>query len=305
MRCAVVDVGSNTIRMNIYDIVDSKNKKIKKILSDKETLGLTNYVHDGFLNSHGMERLRDVLRDFQDMAESVQCDSFNCFATATLRNILNTRDAVEYVENSLGIRIEVLSGEEEALLSFAGIKYRFDAKNGSVIDMGGGSTELVGFQDGRAMKYVSLPFGCLELYKLFVRDLFPKKREYREIQKEVLKHLMRIGWLRNYNSEIYLVGGTGRAIAKLHKEVNHVTEHGLNGYTMTVEQLEELYEYCTQVESEQIKLFTTVIVERMHTILPGFLALLEICKSMGAKTVTVSSVGIREGYVVEKILGDD
>ncbi len=304
MRYAVVDVGSNTMRMNIYDVKDSKSKKFQKILSDKETLGLGNYVSDGFLNKYGMERLCDVLRDFKLMADNVGVESFNVFGTATIRNILNTRDVVDYIDGKLGVRIRVLAGEEEALLSFAGIQYRFNTDMGTVIDMGGGSTEIVGFENDKAKHYVSLPFGCLSLYKQYVRELFPKKREIREIQKEVLKHTIKINWLKNYNQSVFLVGGTGRAIAKLHKEVNRVSGHGLNGYTMTMESLQELYQYLLKGEGEQIKLLTTVTVERIHTVMPGFLSLLEILTAMGAKTVTVSSVGIREGYMIENILAN-
>ena len=145
---SVIDIGSNTIRLVVYR-VDSEG--ITAILNNKYTAGLAAYIgKDGALSDEGIERLVDVMGKFRDAVELLPgCEVFP-FATASLRNVTNREEILRRVKEATGFDIRVLSGYEEAMLDYHGAVRSMPGEEGLLVDVGGGSTELVFFKGGRA-----------------------------------------------------------------------------------------------------------------------------------------------------------
>lgn len=143
MLVGIVDVGSNTIRMNIYRI---ENQTFENLLSKKEAVGLVAYIKKKRYTKEGMDALKDCLLSFKDTAQALHLDGFHVFATASLRNIENTEEVLAYIQKTCDVSIDLLSGEEEARLSFKGALSKIQFENGYYIDTGGGSTEIVRFK---------------------------------------------------------------------------------------------------------------------------------------------------------------
>ena len=171
MTYGVIDVGSNTIRLVIYEV---KENRIESLFSNKNTAGLIGYVNDGELSRKGIRKACDVLNSLQKVAAHAQVEKLYVFATASLRNIANTKEAVEEIEKETGLDIDVISGHDEAELDFEGAAHAQKLKDGIMVDIGGGSTEVVAFADGKITDAVSLEFGSLSMYKTYVSRLFPK-----------------------------------------------------------------------------------------------------------------------------------
>ena len=171
MTYGVIDVGSNTIRLVIYEV---KENRIESLFSNKNTAGLIGYVNDGELSRKGIRKACDVLNSLQKVAAHAQVEKLYVFATASLRNIANTKEAVEEIEKETGLDIDVISGHDEAVLDFEGAAHAQKLKDGVMVDIGGGSTEVVAFADGKITDAVSLEFGSLSMYKTYVSRLFPK-----------------------------------------------------------------------------------------------------------------------------------
>ena len=112
-KYAIVDIGANSVRMNIYDI-DTETGAFSTALSIRSMLGLAAYAKDGALTSDGIGKLFAVLREFLARANSFPCDAFSAFATASLRGLSNSAKIVRDIKSGLGIEIDIISGELEA-----------------------------------------------------------------------------------------------------------------------------------------------------------------------------------------------
>ena len=182
MTYGVIDVGSNTIRLCIYDV---DGDDITSLFNNKTTAGLIGYVNDGELSKKGIKRACDVIGAYKRMAESAQVSELFVFATASLRNISNSEEAVSEIKKQTGLDVDVLSGYEEAVLDFEGAANAMHLDEGILVDIGGGSTEILIFRDGRIKDAVSLNVGSLSMYRTYVSRLFPKGSERKAIKRKV------------------------------------------------------------------------------------------------------------------------
>lgn len=171
MICAIIDIGSNTMRMSVYKI---EGQQFSVLLSKKETAGLANYVSEGEMSEEGIGVMIAVLRRFCISLEYVNVDTIHAFATASLRNITNSGHAMERIRNAIGLEIELISGAEEASLSFSGAVSAAPFEDGCLFDLGGGSTEIVAFDDRHPYYINSMEMGCLNLYKGYVEKICRK-----------------------------------------------------------------------------------------------------------------------------------
>jgi len=300
MRCAVTDIGSNTVRMNVYDFDENKkNTAFIQLFSEKETPGLVNYVRKGILTRDGIDRLISTLTRLNSAAIGVSSDKILFFATASLRNIANTEEITDAVRCETGINIDVISGEDEARCSFEGVKLMLGdavAEHGIMMDIGGGSTEILSFSNDAPKHAVSLPFGCLSLHKKYAGGILPDKTERREISEHIRKRMKNIGWLEDCSDTIYLVGGTGRAAARLHREV-FGSAGDMNGYRIDSAAIEYIYSKLSKPNRSEVRLMIKTIPDRLHTIIPGLEICLAALEISGAKRIIISRGGVREGYM--------
>ena len=293
---AVVDIGANSVRMNIYDI-DTADGSFSVSASARSMLGLAAYVKDGALTPDGCGKLFAVLREFLARANSVPCDGFAAFATASLRGLS--------IKEKLGIDIEIISGETEAGYDLAAIRYRFpEAKTGVLIDMGGGSTEIVAFDGETVRTAVSLPIGCVMLMKRFTdctkRNPFPKKENIARIRDYVKTTLASCPELQNLGGNAFLIGGTARAAAKLHSALTD-EKPITDGYTFSLSELQKTADAAFRDARKGGKLLRSTVPDRITTVLPGLCAYLVIAEHMGLSAFTLSGAGVREGYLLEFI----
>lgn len=295
MQYAVVDIGSNTIRMIVYQVEGSL---IQKVLSEKQTAGLVGYIRkNGALSQDGINILIETLRSFHFTAQSIGVNHFHAFATASLRNITNRDDILATIRDETGLEVRVLSGEEEAALDFTALHDEIGNQTGLMIDLGGGSVELVQFINGVRENSSTISFGSLSLYKSFVDDILPSKDELKQISKHVKASLEEAPWLRGCAKHAYLLGGTGRAMAKLYMKVFEMPGE-LHSYTMDPHKIKKLR---NTLLSKSILLIQNC-PERIHTILPGMTALRAILKVAGCEELSVYNLGIREGYLKQYVI---
>ena len=302
MRYAVIDIGANTARMNIYDTAENI-RPFTRVLSEYQNLGLLNYVESKIVTRTGTDRLLETLTEFTALAQNVRCDDCFYFATASLRYAENAAEVLTAAKNELDIEIETVSGENEALLSFEGLKMSFgeDINHGIMIDMGGGSTEIIGFVDGLAVRTVCLRMGCLTLYREYVRGILPEKRELKAMRDAIDKKIDDICWLKNYGSSAYLVGGTARAAGDLHHILSCGKESGENSSAMSYKELRRIYNYIKKPDRETVKTLVRTHPDRLHTLIPGIYLLLRILKAAEAEDIIISPTGIREGYLAQHL----
>ncbi len=291
MIYAVIDLGSNTIRMNVYRL---RNGKFRLLFSKKATAGIVSYVKDGRLNREGICEICSTLESFKKVLEHLQIEQCSVFATASLRNIDNTEEVITQVKKKTGMKICLISGEEEGRLSFRGAAIQLSAEDGLFIDIGGGSTELVRFAEGKAQSSCSLPIGSLNLYNRFVHDIIPTAQERKEISLYVEGALLS-SEVKPEGKLLAAAGGTARAVEKLLLRSGALER---KGEAISLSQLEQLQQQLLS-GSDAAHMILRCKPDRIHTLIPGFLILKGVMQHFGCEQLKGCRNGIREGYLME------
>ncbi|MBQ8287593.1 MAG: hypothetical protein IJX76_02335 [Clostridia bacterium] len=303
-RAAVVDIGSNTIKMTIYDY----NRRTRQLFERRRrtvNAGLIAYVRQGLLTEAGIRILVDAVRELKAVANADRCNRVYPFATAGLRAAANARAVIEIVRRETGLSIDLISGDSEARLTFESLLPSLDpaVTSGLVIDMGGGSTELVGFAHRRAQKNVSLRLGALVIYNKFVTNILPTPREASKIRSYVCAKLASHPWAHEYGTVLYINGGTGRTLARLHA-LQRGGESVLP-YTIPYQDMEDLMNQITSMDKDVKQLLVKEVSSRIHTFPAGLAALLGIMDYTGADRVVITTASIREGYLHRRLNRED
>ncbi|WP_297197002.1 phosphatase [uncultured Flavonifractor sp.] len=300
MKCGIVDVGSNTIRLSIYHW---EGQKFKLLMNKKEMAGLAGYIKNGLLSDSGILVACRVLAGFKALLNNFNIADLHVFGTASLRNIVNTEEALETIEAVTGVKVEVLSGADEAAFSFLGATVGGGAPgNGLLADVGGGSTELVAYRDGVITSGCSLPMGSLSLFTKHVSGLFPTKEERKAIRAEVEEELEKAKTAGLRCGHLTGVGGTFRATAKL---CNDLSGTDPDNKVIPADEIYALYKGLKKSDRDTLRQILRSVPDRVHTILPGLAILKEILDAYQVSTVTVSACGVREGYLLQRVMGVD
>ena len=297
MKCGIVDVGSNTIRLSIYHW---EGQKFKLLMNKKEMAGLAGYIKNGLLSDSGILVACRVLAGFKALLRNFDIADLYVFGTASLRNIVNTEEAMEPIEAVSGIKVEVLSGADEAAFSFLGATAGGGAPgSGMLADVGGGSTELVAYRDGAITSGCSLPMGSLSLFTKHVSGLFPTKEERKAIRSDVREELEKAKTAGLRCSHLTGVGGTFRAAAKL---CNDLSGADPDNRIIPAGEIHALYKGLKKGDQDTLRQILRSVPDRVHTILPGLAILTAILDAYEVSTVSVSACGVREGYLLRRVM---
>ncbi len=297
MKQAMIDIGSNSMRLTVYE---TEGNSFKILFREKSMAGLAGYVENGTLSDEGTLCACRGLLKFKKILTSLDIQYVVIFATASLRNISNTEEAVSAIRDRTGWEVEVISGEEEALYGYTGAMREFQLSRGAVLDIGGASTELALFDEDRPLRSFSLPIGSLNLYRSCVKKILPGRRSLKKIRETIQAELDRSS-LPDFERQLPLVcvGGTGRAVLKLAGAV-YAQPEGCRA--IGAEQLDGLCAILCRGDRQIIDLILKLSPDRIHTIVPGILVLHRLFHLLDAKTLEIGKYGVREGYLCRKIL---
>ena len=296
MKQAIIDIGSNSIRLTLYEI---ENSSFKILFREKIMAGLAGYVENGALSAEGMECACAGLLTFRSILQTLHIEHISVFATASLRNISNTQQALGIIRAATGYSVEALSGESEALLGYAGAMQELHLRSGAFLDIGGASTEIVTFDEGKPVDFASFPIGSLSLYRRCVKRILPGQGSLKRLQQEIDKTIQPGHAALAERPLLVGVGGTARAAFKL---AQHYYKISSDCHTITAGQLNGLCSFLCSGKKEASDLILRLEAERIHTLVPGVLILQHIFQLFGAQQLIISKYGVREGYLCKKIL---
>ena len=226
------------MRAVVYQI--NSDNTFRAVVNEKEFAEILSYIEDGVLTTEGINRLCSVLTRMKVMCDETQCDNFSCFATASLRSINNQNQVLSEVKKETGIEIRLLSGCEEAYYDYIGLQSCIKDDKAAGFDLGGGSAQVFYYDDYGLVSSTSKEIGALAMYNKFVKGLFPNSKQRAKITKYANAELdgtMEIA--KKGFKRIYGMGGTARALAKVHKHILGKDGETM-GYTMTIDEIEEL-----------------------------------------------------------------
>ena len=298
-KYAIVDLGSNTIRISVYE--GKTDGSFHLLFSEKEMAGLAGYVEDGAMTVQGMDRACEALWNFQYLLRLFDMREMHVFATASLRNVSNTQEAVEYLEAKTGLAVDVLSGTTEAQLGYLGAMAGGGSQSGVLFDIGGGSTELVRFSEAVIQQMQSMDIGCLNLFRKNVSGIWPKKQEQEQMLRQIQEKLSGARLQEHPCAHLCGVGGTARAVLKLAR-LRYGLEAGWR--TISMAQLCELTELAAGRGRRARDMILRACPDRVHTIIPGMLLMKTLCSQLGCEDIRISPYGVREGYLCQKLKSD-
>lgn len=299
MIYAVIDIGSNTVRLSVFKI---SGDKVTNLFNEKEQASLKTYVSNGVLSEKGIQRLIETLRTFKAVVDNFgDIDELHPFATATIRDAANRTEILSRVKEELDLDIEIISGEEEAKLAFIGASSSVEVSRGVLTDIGGGSSEVVIIDQNKVIKSTSLSIGSLSAFNDYVSSLFVNKDEKKNIDTEVKSLLESNKMYREDHDLLCAVGGTARATLKFYNdyydEANYNTAMDANKLNDMIK------EVIDRQPRDILDAILAVKPDRVHTLLPGMIILNRLSKYFYCDTINISQTGVREGYVYNKLLG--
>jgi len=296
MLYGIVDIGSNTVKLNVYRCDDD----IKVVFSKKDNLGLVFYIKRGKLTNTGIEKLITVLKKIKKDFDYLNIESYRFFSTASLRNIENSADVIQIIKDKVNIDIDLLSGEEEEELSFCGSISTIKKDNGILIDLGGGSVEIVLFKNKKIEEEYSIPVGSLKMYNDYVSDMIPNENECNLIKERIYSELAKIG-VNNEEKIPFMcgVGGSIRAIGLILVDLNLLKKKAA---LIDVKLLKQLKNELNLNNKDTYNKILYVKPSRIHTLVPALLILESITSYFGCEEIQISKFSVREGYLYKKIL---
>lgn len=292
MKYAVIDLGSNTIRLVVYE---ETNAEFHALFTQKFTAGLAAYLQDGMMTPEGIRLICTTLQRCKMLLKEFTPCTTLAFSTAPLRNIRNTQEAIDQIYAETGYSVDVLTGLEEAYLDYYGVQRELPVESGLLFDIGGGSTEVLTFAHDGTGVIESVPIGSLNLSKKHIAKLFPDKKERDAIRLQVQKSLKRhkLNHLPPYET-ICGIGGTARTVLQLLQAMKVILPAQR---TFTAEQFRKLKKFLWKKDSAAMELLTQYCPDRLHTIFSGILILETLILQSRCTTVYVCKYGVREGYL--------
>ena len=292
-RVGVIDVGSNSVRMVVFDGAARSpayfyNEKIMCALG----AGLS---QTGHLNPEGRTRAVSAIRRFAALAEGMGIPALTAVATAAVREASDGMDFREDVLRETGIKLWIIDGKEEARLSAQGVLLGWPGSYGLVCDIGGSSMELADLAEGRVGRRVTSALGPLKL-----REIKGGRKAVKAYVRETMAQLHdEMG--NETGMRLFLVGGSWRAIARVDMERRNYPLTVLHEYRMSSRQISKTSEYIRQSDLQELRSRCNISDSRMSLVPLASIVLKELMRTFKPKDVAISSYGIREGMLYEQM----
>ncbi len=296
MRVGIVDLGSNSIRLVIFE---TEKKRLNRIINVKHQAKSVLYIKENKMSLDGVTAIIGSLKELVFIADVYKLDAFRIFATASLRNIGNSKETIQAIESVISRRIDLLSDADEALLGFESLMQNNENENEAcLIDIGGGSMEITHFKDDHVFNTTSIPYGSLSFYSKHVHNIIPNAREQKEMRTFINDQFKKVTWLNDVNvKSIIGIGGSSRALLKVCK---HIDCQGTSKKDRTLDA--QVIGQLSMLDDSHSKSIISAVPDRLTTMIPGAIMVDELMKLVSAQEFIVSSASVREGYIYRNMI---
>ena len=291
---AVIDIGSNSVRLVVYEALA---RSLIPIFNEKTLCGLGREVQStGLLAPDAVDKALTSLRRFRALCRVMQVGRVYAIATAACRDASNGPDFIARAERICAVKIEIISGTREARLSALGVISGIHHPDGIVGDLGGGSLELIDVRRNSVRSGVSTPLGGLALQDLSHKSL---KRAERIVREELgAVEQLKAGRGRTF----YAVGGTWRALARIHIIQSGYPLQVMHGYSIPAAEALDFAARLRRLAATHMLADIEVVADARRPLLTYAALVLEhVIRVARPKTIVFSTFGVREGLLHEKL----
>ena len=302
-KIGIIDLGSNSARLVIANLFADGYFMVVDELKESVRLG-QDMERDGFLKPARVAETIKTLKMFKKLCDASEVSRIITVATAAVRRAKNQRSFLDEIQANCGIKIRVLSAEEEAMLVYRGVINSMDVPKGVVLEIGGGSTKIVYYNRRNILNYVTLPFGAVTLVGMFSGDDIKPDEQARKIEEFFTEQLKQVPWLKEMDKDIQLigVGGSFRNLFKISKMVKKYPIDTVHNYRMTADDFIPIYDMIRVLDLDKKKKIKGLSSERAD-ILPAALALVKsFIDYTELDGITFSGAGLREGLMFNQAL---
>ncbi|MBJ7328771.1 MAG: Ppx/GppA family phosphatase [Solirubrobacteraceae bacterium] len=296
-RTAVIDLGSNSFRLVVFSAGPAFWRRSDEIF---EQVRIGEHVgKDGRLGRKQMDRALDTIDVFAHFcrATKIAPERIRAVATSAIRDATNRDKFVEAAEERSGLRIEVLSREEEARYGYLAAVNSTTLRDGVVLDLGGGSMQLVRTRDRTADKLASWPLGAVRMTERFLEGDAPAQPEALEALREHVRTELRDGasWLPKAGDRIVGIGGTVRNLGAATQAAAELPSMGVQGFAIQADALDALVERLAALPPAERRKVRGIKPARADVILAGAVVVQTVLREGGFDALEVTEAGLREG----------
>lgn len=298
----IVDLGSNSVRMAINSITDEGTfREIRRVKEDSrisEGMG-----RERLLRPQAINRTIEALHRFKEIYEEYPRIEVRGITTAAVRMARNQKDFLKRVQRETGIKLEVLSGDDEAYYDYLGVINSLEVKDCLVLDTGGASCELIDVHNGKARNMISIPIGAVSLSERFHLSNVIRGDNLFSAEMFVNKQLRDVWWIMDaFNKPVVLLGGTNRTLARINRCRQKIARvNNIHGYRLKTEAINRTFRSLITRNLENRKKIAGLETARADIIVGGVLPLVMLLQMIDSDRVIFSESGVREGIISEYI----
>lgn len=287
-RTGIIDIGSNSIRLVVYQ---GPARLPAVLFNEKVMAGLgRGLAQTGAISEQSMDLAEQALARFAAVSREMEVTRLRTVATAAVRDASNGTVLLD-IARDLGLEVETLSGEQEAMAAGHGVLSGIPDADGIVGDLGGGSLELVRVEGGKTGERVSFPLGVLRIAAL-------RAKGQGALERQVHRMLSSAGWLgAGSGLPLYLVGGSWRALGRLDMHLQSYPLPVIHQYRMSPAEIARMGRTIAHVTKPWLRAVPGLSSGRASTLGDGAALLTALLKHLGSETTIVSAFGLREGLL--------
>lgn len=300
-KVGIIDIGSNSIRLVLVKIGENGSYKIFNDIKESVRLGL-GMDKDLKLRQDRIEKAISTLKIFKKVCDITNIDEIIPVATAAVRKAKNKNLFLSRVKSEVGISIRVLSGDEEAFFAYLGVINSIDIDHGIIIDIGGGSTELILVKDRKISQSISLPFGSINLTQTFELADAIKDENINNLEAFLLDRFSKIPWLSDVKDYPLIgVGGTIRNISNIVQKSTNYPLDITHNFIMDKKQIDNVYKLVKEKKLPQRKKIKGLSKDRADVFVGAVGAIWKLIEYCKINDIIISGNGIREGIIYDYI----
>ncbi|MBO4262523.1 MAG: Ppx/GppA family phosphatase [Clostridia bacterium] len=298
-KIGIIDLGSNSARLVVVEILGDGYFMVVDQIKETVRLG-KDMERDGFLKPQRIAETLKTLKMFRRLCDAYGIEKIIAVATAAVRRAKNQRSFLDEVATTCGIKLRVLSADEEAAYVYKGVINTMDIPKGLIIEIGGGSTKIVQYSRKNLLNFETLPFGAITLTELFAGDGLTPEQQAAKIEEFFTEQLKNIEWLKAVNTaevQVIGVGGSFRSICKLNKMMNKSPLNIVHNHHINKEEFTKIYDMLKVLDLDKKKRIKGISSGRADILPSAMAAINSFMNYLGIDDIAISGCGLREGIM--------
>lgn len=302
-KIIIIDIGSNSVRMNLLNIDPSGGFKIMNDIKESVRLAagmdINNRISDEYIN-----KAITTLKSFKKLADSVEADDIIAVATEAVRKASNREDFVTKVKQSIDLDIQVLSGSEEAYYDYFAARSSIDFDDGLIMDIGGASTELGLVKNRELVQSISIPYGSLNLTQMFGTSDKVSAQQETSLKFFLFEQFRKIEWLEEAKPKYLIgIGGTIRNVAEIDRIRKNYPLDITHNYHMKTEDMHAIFENAKIKDLAGRCKIPGLSKSRADIFIAPCAFATILCDFCGIEDILISGSGLREGIIYSYLAG--